>query len=867
MYVIKRNGRKEKLNIQQIRKQTREAVAGLNNVNMEELELDAGISFQDGIKTEHIQQMLIKTAINKISVDRPDWTYVAQRLKLYDLYHRVKKFYNVRDGGNIYKVITLKDYIKNNLNILSDWTTKYNDEEIDYLDSFIKRDRDLLYDYPGFEIAIDMYLLKNNAQPCELPQHMHMAIAMFAMQNEPRVKRISYVLDYYDAISKLEYVNATPINANARSKSGSLISCLINTVDDTTDSIMEKISELAHGSRLGSGFGVDITRIRSIGSNISINNNAAGGKIPFVKIMNEVARAFNQNGKRPGAFAVYTECWDIEIMEFMELRKTAGEERMRARDIFLAITYNDLFFEREGKNELWTLFDPKDVPLLYETYGDDFKKHYLEYEEEWLKDPSLFNANTKQIPARDIMRKHCITWSETGMPFIFFKDNANRANPYKEYGIIRSSNLCLTGDTLVAVPSTKGMHEIPISELAKGSQGTGTFSVRSAYFDTESNRWKPEITDAVAFSTGVRQIIKLVFNDNTYIKCTPDHPIACVNGEYVEAVESKDKLLESIVINKDTGNIIRVYKQVVDIIMYDEPQEVYDLTVNRNSNFYVVTNTNLFQQECLLVHNCTEIALPTTNDFTAVCNLGSINISKTNTKKDIERVVRICLRALDNFIDLTPYPSEEAKAFQMKFRTTGIGTLGIAEYLAHKQVYYGSEEHKAIERFLWSNIKECIDNTTEQLAKEKGSCVVEGRRNSWTMAIAPNSSSAVFAGTTNGIEPVYDKIWAEENKIGTSIITAPHINIDNIAYYQNPYEIDIFSQIEVNAIRQQYVDQGISFNVFLDPDGLGVKKIRDVIIYAWKHKLKSLYYMRSKPPRLKSKKNNDNEIQCTGCVN
>ena len=867
MFVIKRDGTKEKLNIQQIRKQTQEAVLGLKNVSMEELELDAGITFQDGIKTDFIQQMLIQTAVNKISVDRPDWTYVAQRLRLYDLYHRIKKFYNVSKGGNIYKAITLGKYIEHNLNILSDWTMKYSDEEIEYLNQFIKRDRDELYDYPGFEIALDMYLLKNNGQPCELPQHMHMAIAMFAMQNESKDKRLDYVVDYYNTISKLEYINATPINANARSRSGSLISCLITTIDDTTDSIMDKISELAHGSRLGSGFGVDVTRIRSIGSNISINNNAAGGKIPFIKIMNEVARAFNQNGKRPGAFAIYTECWDIEIMEFMELRKTAGEERMRARDLFLAVTYNDLFFEREERNELWTLFDPKDVPLLCETYGDDFKRHYLEYEEAFLKDPSKFNKNTKQVPARDIMRKQCVTWSETGMPFVFFKDNANRANPYKEYGIIRSSNLCLTGDMLVSVPSTQGRYEIPIAELAKGSQGLSTFYVRSGRWDSDIEKWKAEVTDAVAFSTGVKEIIKVVFDDGSFIKCTPDHPLACLDGSYVDAIDSKGIMIESINVKKDTNEITYISKQVVDIIEYDEPQEVYDLTVNRNSNFYVVTNSDLLKQDCVLVHNCTEIALPTSNDFTAVCNLGSINISKINTKEDIQRVVKICLRALDNFIDLTAYPSKEAKDFQMKYRTTGIGSLGVAEYLAHKQVYYGSEEHKAIEHYLWRNIKEAIDTTTAELAKEKGSCVVEGRRNSWTMAIAPNSSSAVFAGTTNGIEPVYDKIWAEENKIGTTIITAPHINLDNFQYYQNPYEIDVFKQIEVNAVRQQYVDQGISFNVFLDPEGLGIRKIRDVIIHAWKNNLKSLYYMRSKPPRLNSKHSDDNEIKCTGCIN
>ena len=295
MYVIKRDGSQEPLNIEQIRKQTIPATEGLTNVSYEELELDSQLNFQDGILTSDIQSTLIKTAINKVNVDTPDWTYVAQRLTLYDLYHKVKKFFNKKVRGDVYQLITLKDYMEKNKNIFSEWAYKYTDQEIEELNKEIDGNRDLLYDYPGFCLMEDMYLAKNEGVSSELPQHFHMGVSMFVMQNESVEKRLQLVKDMYHMVSKLEYVNATPINANGRLSSGGLISCLLTTVDDDLTSIMETAAEVAYGSKTGSGWGIDFSRVRSIGSDININKNAAGGKIPFLKIFNEIATAVDQN--------------------------------------------------------------------------------------------------------------------------------------------------------------------------------------------------------------------------------------------------------------------------------------------------------------------------------------------------------------------------------------------------------------------------------------------------------------------------------------------------------------------------------------------------------------------------------------------
>lgn len=295
MYVIKRDGRREPINIEQIRKQTKESCEGLANTSYEQLELNVQLAFQDGITTEEIQQTLIKTATDMIDVDTPNYTYVAARLALYDLYHKIKHKYRSKGSGDVYEKVTLQMYIDYNTNIFSDWHTKYTKEEIEELNKCIDGKRDLLYDYPGFELLRRMYLAKNNGVVTELPQHMHMAISMFVMQNEDKDKRLKLVKEAYDMVSKLEYINATPINANGRLSHGGLISCLITTVGDSLESIFDKAKEVAFGSRGGAGWGIDFSRVRSIGSDININKEAAGGKIPFLKVFNDIALAVDQN--------------------------------------------------------------------------------------------------------------------------------------------------------------------------------------------------------------------------------------------------------------------------------------------------------------------------------------------------------------------------------------------------------------------------------------------------------------------------------------------------------------------------------------------------------------------------------------------
>lgn len=251
MFVTKRNKEKAELDLSQVRKQTNEACRGLNGLSPEDIESNLHIFMYDGIPTSEIQKSLIKTANSLISIDKPDYIIAAGRLALYDLYHKIKRLYGKEGSGDVYKKVTVKDYINFNKDIFSDFVNKYTEEEMDILNTYIVSDRDNMFTLPSVIMMFDMYLAKKNGEISELPQHMHMGIAMFVMQNEEKGKRLEYIKELYDATSKLEYINPTPINSNGRLKHGGLISCLVNTFDDSLDHIMSKYTETAFGSKNG----------------------------------------------------------------------------------------------------------------------------------------------------------------------------------------------------------------------------------------------------------------------------------------------------------------------------------------------------------------------------------------------------------------------------------------------------------------------------------------------------------------------------------------------------------------------------------------------------------------------------------------
>lgn len=711
MKVQKRDGRLEELNIENIRKQTIPACEGLAGTSYEDLELSASILFTDGIKTSDIQKALINTAHNKISLDKPNWGFVAARLGFYDIYHTIKETYRIKESGDVYKHVTLQMYLDRAEHILSNFVNKYSKEDIEKLNNIIDGKKDMLFNYPGYRVLKDRYLLIDLGELIELPQHMIMAIAMFVAQNEE--DKVYWASEFYKVISDLKFIPATPIQSNGRVKNGSTASCFLTSIADTSDSIFDSYKEIAFGSKVGGGWGVDVTRLRSLGSTIGHRLNAAGGAIPFIKILNDIALAVDQNGKRAGAFAIYMESWCIDFPDFLDMCKRSGEERRRGQDLFYAVSASDLFIKRIKENTKWTLFDPRDVPELSETWGEEFEKHYLQAEEDFLSGKRKFNPNTKQIEIADLVSKMMYNWVTEGKLFWFFKDTVNRAHEHKHLGIIRSSNLCC------------------------------------------------------------------------------------------------------------------------------------------------------------------EITMPTDENRTAVCNLGSVNLSRVESIEDLTKTSKLAARFLDDVIDVTEYHSERAEKTQKAMRSFGCGTIGEAEYIATRQIHYGSLEHIEVIKELYGTISNTLKETSIELAKERGSCeAVPGIRNAYRMAIAPNTSTSLFAGSVASCEPIYAKETVEISKLGNYKVMAPNISIDNIAYYKNAFEIDQKVLIDTNAIRQQFIDMSISQSLYIDAtDYMGTGRpvsamdIIKLIIRAHSKGLKTLYYFRSKAKKNDSAITGKGGITCSGCEN
>ncbi|MDR2080874.1 MAG: ribonucleoside-diphosphate reductase subunit alpha, partial [Campylobacteraceae bacterium] len=747
--VIKRSGRTEPLDISKIKKYTSESVKDLDNVSLSELEVDAKIQFRDQITTTEIQQTLIKTAVDKIDVDRPNWTFVAARLFLYDLYHRVNGFSgygHLRDYFNRGEkegriVLGLKD--------------KY---DLDDLNSYIDVRRDLQFTYLGVKTLHDRYLLKNRkGEPIELPQHMFMAIAMFLAQNE--LNSQDWAKKFYDLISKFEVMPATPTLSNARTPRHQLSSCYIGSTPDNIEGIFDSFKEMSLLSKYGGGIGWDWSLVRAMGGMIDGHKNAAGGVIPFLKITNDIAVAVDQLGTRKGAIAVYIEPWHMDISDFLDLKKNSGEERRRTHELFPSLWINDLFMKRIEQDAMWTLFDPADTPDLCELYGEEFDKRYEEYE----KNP---NIPKEFVKAKELWKKVLTNYFESGSPFLCFKDNANRANPNNHTGIIRSSNLC--------------------TEI---------------FQNTQPNHY----------------VIKVVFN----------------NGEVRLFEEDED-------IKTDDG----IVKKAKKITALD--------TLDGKTIFIVEKDVK--------------------EGKTAVCNLASINLSKVNTQEDIKRVVPIAVRMLDNVIDLNFYPHSKVKRTNLLSRSIGLGVMGEAQMLAEQSIAWGGYDHLAkideimeaisynaikassnlslekgaypeFEGSKWSkgifpidaaneNTKRLVDRGglfgyTHDWEKLREKVKKDGMRNGYLMAIAPTSSISILVGTTQTIEPVYKRKWFEENLSGMIPVTAPKLSPDTWGFYTPAYELDQKLLIQAGAVRQKWIDQGQSLNIFITLDKASGKYLND----------------------------------------
>lgn len=393
-----------------------------------------------------ITNKLILNALDRVSKEEPDWDKVAVRFKLRELYKTASKnriYDDAEKYGSLFgllKVLTTQGIYDPAL------LAKYSRGEITALDAVIDPTKDEKFTYAGLNLLADRYLATDHQRNVfELPQERFMIIAMTLMQNEKRHMRLHYVKEAYWALSELYMTVATPTLSNAGKSFGQFSSCFIDTTEDSLRGIYDSNTDIATLSKNGGGIGVYIGKIRSLGSMIKGFTNASSGIVPWAKQLNNTAVSVDQLGTRQGAIAIYLDAWHKDVFDFLDLRLNNGDERRRTHDLFTGICLPDLFMEAVKNRGEWHLFDPHEVEKtmgynLADFYDEkkgegSFRTKYAEC----VAHP-LLSRNTVQ--AIDIMKAIMRSQLETGTPYMFYRDEANRKNPNKHAGIIYCSNLC-----------------------------------------------------------------------------------------------------------------------------------------------------------------------------------------------------------------------------------------------------------------------------------------------------------------------------------------------------------------------------------------------------------------------------------------
>ncbi|MEY4610635.1 MAG: Ribonucleoside-diphosphate reductase [Bacteroidota bacterium] len=429
MYVIKRDGRRESVKFDKITARIEKLCYSLDPFFVQPLEVARKVisGLYDGVKTTELDNLAAETAAS-LTTKHPDYAVLAARIAISNLHKNTLKSFSAT-MKRLYTYIDPKT--GQNASLLSKEVYDVIKKNAVELDEAIIYDRDFGYDYFGFKTLEKSYLLKLEGQIAERPQHMLMRVAVGIHGTD-----LPAAIETYNLLSERWFTHATPTLFNAGTPKPQMSSCfLLTTQDDSIEGIYDTLKQTAKISQSAGGIGLSIHNIRATGSYIKGTNGTSNGIIPMLRVFNDTARYVDQGGgKRKGSFAIYLEPWHADVFEFLELKKNHGKEEMRARDLFYALWIPDLFMKRVESNEEWSLFCPHECPGLADTHGEAFEALYHSYE--------VAGKARQVVKAQELWFKILESQTETGTPYMLFKDHANNKSNQKNLGTIKSSNLC-----------------------------------------------------------------------------------------------------------------------------------------------------------------------------------------------------------------------------------------------------------------------------------------------------------------------------------------------------------------------------------------------------------------------------------------
>ena len=434
MFVVKRKGFKEEVNFDKVHMRIKRLVNepyNLEYVNASVLSQKVIQNLYDGISTSDIDNYTANLAAS-LSIENREYAILAGRIVINNCHKNTLSSF--KDKMNKLYMREVNGVI---CPLVGDEFYKFVEKNQVAIERAIDYSRDYTFDFFGFRTLEKGYLLKLDDKIVERPQDLYMRVAIFLHMDTSNYKSESamkLILETYDLMSDKYFIHATPTLFNAGTVRPALASCFLLGTQDSLEGIMKTATDCANISKWAGGIGFHFSNWRSSGSLIRSTNGKSSGTIPFLRIFNDVARAFNQGGKRLGSFAAYLEPHHPDIMSFLALKRNHGDENLRTRDLFIALWISDLFMERVHSDEEWNTFDPDTCPGLTDCYGDEYKALYLKYESE--------GKSSHTYRAREVWSAIFQSHKESGLPYMLYKDNVNKYNNQNNMGIIKSSNLC-----------------------------------------------------------------------------------------------------------------------------------------------------------------------------------------------------------------------------------------------------------------------------------------------------------------------------------------------------------------------------------------------------------------------------------------
>ena len=412
MNVVKRNGSKQKVSIDKIITRLGKVKGSL--VTIEGLAQKIFDGLIDNIATRDIDTLASEISASMTTI-HPEYSLLAARLLISRCHKETSSLFSENLQYNVLR------YSKQILCKV--------DEYSDDLNGMVNHERDYLFDYFGFKTLEKSYLLKK-----ERPQYMWMRCAIFI--NLKSEDFLVNVFETYTLLSLKYYTHASPTLSSSGLVTSQLASCFLLTIrDDSIEGIFDTVKQCALVSKQSGGIGLSVSNVRAAGSEIVSTGGTSSGLLPMLRLFNNAVKYVDQGGnKRSGSCAIWLEPWHADIYAFLDAKKNIGAEELRARDLFYGLWVPDLFMERVETDGEWTLMCPQKCPDLYDLVGEDFKRRYEMYENE--------KRGNRVVKARDLFQYICQTQIEVGLPYLSFKDSANRKSNQNNLGVIRGSNLC-----------------------------------------------------------------------------------------------------------------------------------------------------------------------------------------------------------------------------------------------------------------------------------------------------------------------------------------------------------------------------------------------------------------------------------------